>query len=50
MLFRSHVQHDEDTGDTQVNKAVANHFDDEAEHGGLSFYSPDERKRIRENS
>ena len=49
-LVAHHVQHDEDTGDTQVNKTVANHFNDESEHGGMSFYSPDEQKRIRENS
>ena len=49
-LVAHHVQHDEDTGDTQVNKAVANHFNGDAEHGGMAFYSPDERKRIKENS
>lgn len=49
-LVAHHVQHDEDTGDTRVNKAVANKFNQDAEHGGMSFYSPDERKRIKDGT
>lgn len=47
-LVAHHVQHDEDSGDTRVNKTIAKRFNHEAEHGGMSFYSPDERNRITE--
>jgi len=45
-----HVEHDKTTGDTAVNKTVANRFKDDTEHGGMAFYSPDERKRIKEDA
>ena len=47
-LVAHHVEHNKDTGDTAVNKAVANRFNADGEHGGMSFYSPDERKRIKD--
>jgi len=49
-LVAHHVQHDKEAGDTEVNKTVANKFNDRSEHGGMAFYSPDERKRIKEDS
>jgi hypothetical protein len=48
-LVAHHVEHDKTTGDTQVNKAVANHINGDSEYGGMSFYSPDERKIIKDN-
>jgi len=49
-LVAHHVQHNKDTHTTSINKAIATSLNHETEHGGLSFYSPDERKRIKENS
>lgn len=49
-LVAHHVKHDRDTHATIINKAVAIKLNHESEHGGISFYSPDERKRIRGNS
>lgn len=49
-LVAHHVQHNKDTGDTVVNKTIANKFNDESEHGGMAFYSPDERKRIKDGT
>ena len=47
-LVAHHVAHNKDTHTTTINKAVANKLNHESEHGGMSFYSPDERKRIKE--
>jgi hypothetical protein len=48
-LVAHHVKHDKDTHVTSINKAVATKLNHETEHGGMPFYSPDERKRIKEN-
>lgn len=50
-LVAHHVQHNKETGDTEVNKKVIKkNFDHEAMHGGMSFYSPDEQKRIKDGT
>lgn len=49
-LVAHHVAHDKMTGDTTINKAVAHKFNTEGEHGGMAFYSPDERKRIKDGT
>ena len=47
-LVAHHVAHNKDTHTTTINKAVAVKLNHESERGGAFFYSPDERKRIKE--